>query len=385
MFRKFGITALICMMLLGMASSAWAVGSTSLKLGINDSLTDVKATAVDDTFYVPLRAMAEQLKLNLGGTPQDLVLSSNSVSLRITGGSKAISGNGTEMAVTTFVRGGSIMVPVKVATLLGYSVSYKPELYLLRLTDGSQKLDDKAFASKYQDQLKPKAPTLPSAGVTQPKPSTPKPGTPKPTAKTVYLTFDDGPSANTGRLLDILDKHGVKATFFMLGPNIGKYPSQVKRMTASGHGLGLHGMSHVKNKFYASPAAALNEMNQDNAALKKAAGVTTRLIRTPYGSKPYFTGAFRDKVLSDGYHLWDWNIDSLDWKYKSDSASIYRGVVNQLTKLQKSGTAPIILMHDQKTTLNVLPRILDYLQSHGYQFEIITSDLTPVNFWKDVR
>lgn len=71
---------------------------------------------------------------------------------------------------------------------------------------------------------------------------------------------------------------------------------------------------------------------------------------------------FRDKVLAQGYHLWDWNVDSEDWKYKDASTTIYNSVMNQVHKLQKSQTNPVILMHDQKATLKVLPRILESLK-----------------------
>lgn len=103
-------------------------------------------------------------------------------------------------------------------------------------------------------------------------------------------------------------------------------------------------------------------MDNDNAILKKITGQSTTLIRPPYGSKPYFTKAFRDKVLAQGYHLWDWNVDSEDWKYKDASTTIYNSVMNQVHKLQKSQTNPVILMHDQKATLKVLPRILESLK-----------------------
>lgn len=201
----------------------------------------------------------------------------------------------------------------------------------------------------------------------------------------MYLTFDDGPSATTSQLLDILSKYEVQATFFMLGNNMSKYPNQVKRIVKEDYGLGLHGMTHRKEKFYASPAAALAEMSGDNAVLKKLTGATTSLIRPPYGSKPYFTKSFRDKVLGQGYHLWDWNVDSNDWRYKEDSDKIYNTVMGQVRTLKKSKTNPVILMHDQKATLKVLPRLLEALKKEGYTFQVITKDMEPVNFWKDKR
>lgn len=268
------------------------------------------------------------------------------------------------------------MVPLKVSGYLGYIISFAGDKYLLRVKDGSAGLTDDAFVTKYAAELKPKE-TVPAA----PAPSA-EPGKP---GQTVYLTFDDGPSATTSQLLDILSKYEVQATFFMLGNNMNKYPSQVKRIVKEDYGLGLHGMTHRKEKFYASPAAALAEMSGDNAVLKKLTGATTTLIRPPYGSKPYFTKSFRDMVLGQGYHLWDWNVDSNDWKYKEDSDKIYNTVMEQVRTLKKSKTNPVILMHDQKATLKVLPRLLEALKEEGYTFQVITKDMEPVNFWKDKR
>ncbi|MFD1772740.1 polysaccharide deacetylase family protein [Paenibacillus rhizophilus] len=387
--KKLLLCAIICIIALGTEPGALAAGSGEIKLGVNDSVTDIRAVSVEYTFYVPVRELAEELKLSLSGTPEDLSLAGGAGSLKILKEGKGILEDGTEISLGTFTSGGKLMVPLKIVPLFGYSVSYKPDQHLLRITDGSQTLDDDAFAAKFKNELAPEEPAqpAPSPSPAVPDSSVPAPNPPKPgtQGKIVYLTFDDGPSATTGQLLDILEKHGAKATFFMLGPNIGRYPSQVKRMVKSEQGLGLHGITHMKSEFYASPSAALKEMNQDNVDLRAVSGRSTKLIRTPYGSKPYFTKAFRDKVLGSGYRLWDWNVDSLDWKYGSSGDSIYNNVVSQVNKLNKCGFAPVILMHDQKATLKVLPRILDYLQMKGYRYEIITSDLKPVNFWHDAR
>lgn len=266
------------------------------------------------------------------------------------------------------------MVPLRISTYLGYMITFEPDKYLLRVRDTSAALDDAAFVSQFKSELKP---------IVSAKPATET--TPGKQGRIVYLTFDDGPSATTSQLLDILGKNEVKATFFMLGPNMNRYPSAVKRIEEESHGLALHGMTHRKEKFYASPGAALAEMSADNAVLKKITGSSTTLIRPPYGSKPYFTKSFRDRVLSQGFHLWDWNVDSNDWKYKENSARIYNTVMEQVHKLQKSNSNPVILMHDQKATLKVLPDVLKTLKKEGYTFEIITKDMEPLNFWKDKR
>ncbi|WP_052421680.1 polysaccharide deacetylase [Paenibacillus sp. FSL P4-0081] len=354
-----------------------AEGKTNvLKLGINDKLSGIEAVSVKGTYYVPLRALADELKWTLTGLTDGVLVSGGSGSLTLQGDAGAVLKDGTVVPVSTFLQDGKLMVPLKVSGYLGYIISFAGDKYLLRVKDGSAGLTDEAFVTQYAAELKPKE-TVPAA----PAPSA-EPGKP---GQTVYLTFDDGPSATTSQLLDILSKYEVQATFFMLGNNMNKYPSQVKRIVKEDYGLGLHGMTHRKEKFYASPAAALAEMSGDNAVLKKLTGATTTLIRPPYGSKPYFTKSFRDKVLGQGYHLWDWNVDSNDWRYKEDSDKIYNTVMEQVHTLKKSKTNPVILMHDQKATLKVLPRLLEALKKDGYTFQVITKDMEPVNFWKDKR
>lgn len=351
-----------------------AAGAVSLRLGVNDKLTTIEALSVKDTYYVPLRDLSQELNMKLIGLNDGIRVEGRSGTIKLLNDhTTAVVNNGKSIAMNTFLKNGKTMVPLKMTTYLGYGISFKADQYLLRVRDASATLDDAAFVNKYMKELKPSS----STGTTTPAGA--KQG------KTVYLTFDDGPTATTSELLNILGKYNVKATFFMLGNNMNQHPSYVKRIANEGHALALHGMTHRKEKFYASPAAALGEMNNANKILKEITGQSTTLIRPPYGSKPYFTKTFRDKVLTQGYHLWDWNVDSTDWKYKDASDTIYTSVMNQVHKLKKTNVNPVILMHDQKATLKVLPRILETLKKEGYEFQVITPNLEAVNFWKDKR
>lgn len=374
--KKLMLLFLVIILSLSLAKEVEAQGGSSrIKLAINDSVSSIEAVFVKNTYYVPLRDLAKELNWLLVGLSGEIAIKGQNGTLKLSiTEANSITPNGMKIAIFTFIEKGKMMVPVKVASYLGYKISYKPEQYLLRVKDASSKLGDADFAKRYKSDLKPEV-VLESPSLTAEKQQ----------GDIVYLTFDDGPSATTSQLLDMLSEYDAKATFFMLGPYMSTYPEQVKRIAKGNHGLGLHGITHRKEKFYASPAVALAEMNEDNRILKKISGMSTTLIRTPYGSKPYFTDSFRNKILSKGYHLWDWNVDSEDWKYKEDSEEIYNSVMDQLHKLKKYKINPVILMHDQKATLKVLPSILESLIEEGYQFEIITGDTVPLNFWKDLR
>ncbi len=108
-------------------------------------------------------------------------------------------------------------------------------------------------------------------------------------SKVAYITFDDGPNKYTPKILDLLKKYDMKATFFLLEDRINAYPEIVKRILNEGHSIGLHGQSHEKTVFYANNSSALNEMNSTNHTLKDLIGYNIKLVRVPYGSKPRLT------------------------------------------------------------------------------------------------
>ena len=151
--------------------------------------------------------------------------------------------------------------------------------------------------------------------------SKPKPvqyGTVAVTEKTCYLTFDDGPSDNTLKILDILDKYKVKATFFVMGT--GKL-SYVKKIHDAGHTVALHTYSHDYSKIYRSQKAYFEDLEKIGAAVKKYTGEDAKVIRFPGGSsntvsRSYCKGimtALSKETANRGYVYFDWNVDSTDW------------------------------------------------------------------------
>lgn len=198
------------------------------------------------------------------------------------------------------------------------------------------------------------------------------------TNKTVFLTFDDGPSATSNQLLNVLKAHQVKATFFMLGPQIQAHQAAVKRLYQEGHQLGLHGMTHDINRFYQNSESPANEMKEAQLILASVTGVYTRLVRTPYGSVPNLTYDQKIRLNQNGFIYWDWTIDSLDWRYKN--SQYVPEVLNQLQMFEKNKPwePKVILMHDQPSTTNYLDNLITQLKARGYTFAVINETMPPV-------
>lgn len=196
--------------------------------------------------------------------------------------------------------------------------------------------------------------------------------------KAIYLTFDDGPSKVGNKLLDILDKYQMKATFFMLGPNIEEHPGVVKRMKNEGFGLALHGITHETGEIYGTASAPVKEMTKDREILKSITGVQSNLIRLPYGSIPYLTEDMRDLLDQEKFNIWDWNVDSRDWELKDKR--FVQHTIQEIKQMEQAGEAPIILLHDKPETIEHLPALLKYIKKQGYQTKILTNDMAPVTF-----
>lgn len=147
------------------------------------------------------------------------------------------------------------------------------------------------------------------------EPTMPKPVSAK--GKTVYLTFDDGPSQYTPEILDILDEYGVKATFFVVN---GKYNYVMKDIVDRGHQIGLHCYKHVYSEIYDSDEAYFKDLKKISDVVKKETGVESKLVRFPGGgsntiSKKYSKGIMTrlsQSVVEMGYGYFDWNCTNGD-------------------------------------------------------------------------
>lgn len=196
--------------------------------------------------------------------------------------------------------------------------------------------------------------------------------------KAIYLTFDDGPSDISGQLLDVLDKYQMKATFFMVGLRIKEHPEVVKRMHKEGFGLGLHSITHDVGKVYSSKSSPSEEMIENREILENIIGVRSNIVRLPYGSIPYLTEAMRYLLDQNDFKVWDWNVDSLDWKFKNER--YVQHTIQEIKNMEQAGETPVVLLHDKQETIKHLPKLLSFIKKQGYKTEILTNDMAPLTF-----
>ena len=193
--------------------------------------------------------------------------------------------------------------------------------------------------------------------------------------KVAYITFDDGPSKYTSQIIDILDKNNVKGTFFMVNNNMIVFKDVVRRMNSEGHGTGFHGVTHDINELYKTEDSAIEEFRTCNRTFYKITGETSRLVRIPFGSKPYMLESIYKKFIDEGFLVWDWTIDTEDWKSSEDQ------IVSNILYYARESDEIVILLHENQRTVDCLNNIIAILKERGYDIRPITEDLKPKNFW----
>ncbi len=187
--------------------------------------------------------------------------------------------------------------------------------------------------------------------------------------KVIAFTFDDAPDEiYTPQILDVLKKHDVKATFFLLGSRVNKYPHIVKRIYNEGHIIGNHTYWHPELT-KTGVANMVWEINQNEKEIESVVGVKTNLFRAPYGA---LNEKMVIKLREMGYRGIGWSIDSEDWKGISKQ-EIKANVLDYLHP------GSIVLMHaagNVPETAAALDELLTYLKQEGYYF------VTVEDLWK---
>ena len=202
----------------------------------------------------------------------------------------------------------------------------------------------------------------------------------------VALTFDDGPSGNTTAVLDVLQKYGVKATFFILNYSESQIPL-LKRIVNEGHTLAIHSYSHDYSAIYTSADAYMNGVYTMRDKILRDTGCSATILRFPGGSsntvsRSYCSGVMTrlaKRTAEEGCTYFDWNVDSGDADGNCMSKDyLVKNVKNGL----RQGRVNVVLMHDaaaKSTTPQALPEIIADAQAKGYTFIPLSSSVPPVH------
>lgn len=211
--------------------------------------------------------------------------------------------------------------------------------------------------------------------VTNEKPETQK-------TKKVYLTFDDGPSKETKKVLDVLKKKNVKATFYVIGREDDFSQSMYKRIVKEGHTLGMHSYSHIYQELYGSLEGFQKDFQKISDMLFDVTGVRSMYYRFPGGSgnsmMTFPIKEYNSFLAGQGVTYQDWNVIAANGT--TDHVSQKEMVQSIMDGVARYDTS-IVLMYDsadKKMTAKSLGAIIDNLQAGGYELLSIDENTTPV-------
>lgn len=192
--------------------------------------------------------------------------------------------------------------------------------------------------------------------------------------KVCALTFDAAWGAeDTETLIKILDTYNVKATFFVVGDWVEKYPDAVKKLSDAGHDIMNHSDTH-KYMTKLTTAELLTEVENCTKKIESITKKKVRLFRAPYGD---YNAKVVNKLENMGYYTIQWDVDSLDWK---DLPS--EEIVSRVSEKTKNGS--IILFHNAaKNTPKALPTIIENLKEKGFEFKKINNLIYKKNYYID--
>ena len=194
--------------------------------------------------------------------------------------------------------------------------------------------------------------------------------------KVISISFDASWGADkTLSLLDILDEHNVKTTFFLVGGWVDKYPDMVQAIVARGHEIGNHSNTHPHMNALGEQAIR-DELRMMSDKVENLTGVRPTLFRPPYGE---YNNRVVQVARQEGYEVAQWSIDSLDWKDRGTE-----DIIKQCTYRVDNGD--IVLFHnDSNDILNALPTVIKHYQSLGYTIVPVSELLLEGPYTIDVQ
>lgn len=202
-------------------------------------------------------------------------------------------------------------------------------------------------------------------------------------SKTVFLTFDDGPSSSTPAILDVLKNHGIKASFFVNGKSSIFATSWLRRIAQEGHTIGMHSYTHKYTLIYDSVENFIEDLNKNYLYIKNNTGISPTILRFPGGSiNTYNLEIYQSlcaEVLRRGFIYCDWNVSSGDALKEATTDSIVDNVINGVSLCWGPS---FVLMHDNGNNelVQALPKIIDKLKAKGYSFAALDNTVRPPMF-----
>lgn len=194
----------------------------------------------------------------------------------------------------------------------------------------------------------------------------------RPQGKIIYLTFDDGPGPYTEKLLNVLEKYNVKATFFTINTR-SNYSSMLAKEAEAGHTVAIHSLTHNYAEIYKNEAAYFADLRAMSDIIEKRTGKKPMLLRFPGGSSNLVSANYCRGIMSRltkavtdmGYKYFDWNVDSGDASAAKNDKEVFQNVVRGVQKYNIS----IVLQHDSKEfSVNAVEKIIVWGISNGYTF-----------------
>jgi len=396
-------TALVLSLVFGITMGEAATKKPTRYIGLHDRLLNLQdIRIIDNDMKVPLRDIAKDLYLHVEKQQDITHIRKFDIELSYDHTTKKTSKDGTELKFTSIVDiDGELFISVKdIASEIGFKVEYFKrietlriyrddyvhmnaetyEIHIKKLLEEKHMIKPPAKPPVIKTPIKP--PAKPPVIKTPIKPPA-KPPVIKPPVKqlaksktTVYLTFDDGPNKYTTINNATLKKYNTQGSFFFLGKHMIDNETIVKAVAKNGHYIGTHSMTHDVGKVYKTTKTFIDEMNEGTKLIQQITGQNAKLLRVPYGSKPHVTPTMQKQLNKFGYKMWDWDVDSLDWKYTDkETDTIIQNIRTGVEKAYKSGDRNIIiLLHDRNQTTKALPQIIEWLKKEGYTLKKYESD-----------
>lgn len=198
----------------------------------------------------------------------------------------------------------------------------------------------------------------------------------------VYLTFDDGPSSNTSRILDILREYDVKANFFCVGAQTEELRGMYRRILDEGHVLGMHSYSHKYSEIYSSVPAFTDDLDKITLLMYEETGICPKYYRFPAGSDNDVSSVDMDTLVpvleSRGLKYFDWNVASGDATNPMlPKEKIIENVLGSIDKYEEA----MILFHDlgnKISTVEALPNIIEALKERHIPIVLIDDTTTQI-------